>query len=638
MKRENFKRKLISYFIILGVILSSILLYSPDNNALSATGVPEIKILTPEADAVLDVSTVEITGRISDDLTAPDKLSVMVFELGDSQQPIDITGEGIFSSSKPLEDHADFSYSKDFSEGVHTLTFVVTDQDGVSNKAELSFTVQQAVTEETNKKNVTTDKEAINQAQSSSSEENPISESSIAELKSSLLDTQEIGNRPYMKAMYLIPKGSEQMYKPNGVYTDDEKVEFDKFRPAEDMTRVPVNYQILVEIRSAEELSAEKQNQPLITAFEEKGQEKFVEKEKLSNGTWSYVYLFTPDQLTSGTTYYVYLNPNFSSGPDKYIIPRFLKFTTSSSAYATYQFKDEDGNNLRGEDNQDYIHGPFSNVTNSCAYCHSTHKGTSPKLEGGKYGPNGNDLCMVCHDGTNGNSSPMVDTHENNKHTKDSSVSCSSCHNPHKPGTKENPNSFHSIPSLDSNGSDHKAYNKASTAKGNADDFSLCLSCHNGIKDESGKETSNIEKYYTDVTHMARSGHNFQATVDSGSKLNGQLPCAECHETHGSNNIKMLREELGNVQSDANKFTKISGDWDTASQRNFCLACHNNKTVLYGKTGKAIYDETGAALNTVNEQTKIGHKSKSENACSECHSNNDSFIEAAHAPKRVKNP
>ncbi|MDV2687519.1 hypothetical protein RYX56_24535, partial [Alkalihalophilus lindianensis] len=59
---------------------------------------------------------------------------------------------------------------------------------------------------------------------------------------------EEVGNRPYMEKMYFIPSGTEGQYQPGA------KDEPDSYLPAEDMTRVPLDYQILIDIRSTEPL------------------------------------------------------------------------------------------------------------------------------------------------------------------------------------------------------------------------------------------------------------------------------------------------------------------------------------------------------------------------------------------------
>ncbi len=582
MKRMNYKRKLISNIIIWSVFISSLLLYSPERYVFSAQGVPEITIDTPVQGSEIPVSKVEFTGKISEEMKTPDKLSLKVFEhQGNSEQPVDITNDGELKTI-PQEQHAVFTYAKDFTEGVHTLTFVVTDEEGVSNKIDRTFTVKLPDTAPKND-SIANVAAAENQTPSSA---------------------EEVGNRPYMEKMYFIPSGTEGQYQPGA------KDEPDSYLPAEDMTRVPLDYQILIDIRSTEPLII---TEPLMTFFGEiEGTVTKVATTQLTETNSSNVFLFKPKQLNPGTTYNVYLNPTIKDESNHLIIPRFLKFTTVSTAYDGYQFKDKDGNNLRELDNKDFIHGPFSNVTNACVYCHSTHNGKNPTLEGGKFGSKEDNFCMACHDGTYG-APKIADSYKNNNHNQNSSASCTSCHNPHSPGTKENPSSLKRISAKDSH---FQTYKKASTAEGKAEDYSLCFSCHNGVK------ASNIEQFYKNETLISQSGHNIKATTDSGSPLNGSLPCAECHETHGSNNLKMLRENIGNIQG--NEFITDEKDWTVSVERKFCMKCHDGKTLLYGVTGK------------FNDQL-LEHQDSSK-ACSECHgqgeTNKEKSLSAAHAPKK----
>jgi predicted CXXCH cytochrome family protein len=630
MKRKNYKRKLISYIVIWSVVLSSLLFSSPDNIMVSASDVPKIQILTPTEGVLFNALMVEVTGTTSDDLTTSDKLSIKVFEqLVASQQPTDITDVGKLTIT-PKDNFAEFSYSKDFTEGAHTLTFVVTDEDGVSTRVDRTFTVKldanvlaedTPATAETPAPAETGSENPITSTENNGSTEETTPKTAVGSTSTKVpVSTQQsidrAGTRPYMAKMYLIPKDATDKYEPG-------KDVPSSFLPVEDMTRVPLNSVILLDVRSTEPLT---KTQSLLTSFGDiKGDETLITTTLLTDNFKSYVYKFTPDQnLKPGTSYYVYLNPKFTSETGNVIIPRFLKFTTVSN-YENTEFQvdrvdDETSDN-------DNIHGPFSVVTSACSFCHSTHNGNDEFL--GK-GSNENDMCMACHDGTG---SPKIeDNAAHSKHYKDASVSCSSCHDPHNPGTKENPNSMHPKAGTDP----FYNYKKASTATGIESDYSLCFSCHTAGK------SKDIKKYYVDGTLKSQSGHNIQAQTDSGISLNGQLPCAECHETHGASNIKMLRPELGNIklegqkpesdQLDDNWFNKTTEVWDAEAQRKFCLSCHNGKTDLYGNQGKAIYDkETGDPINSEND----GHDRESNKTCAECHSDSNSFIDTAHAPKRI---
>ncbi|MEH7304001.1 cytochrome c3 family protein [Neobacillus drentensis] len=628
MKRKNCNRKLISYIVIWSVVLSSLLFSSPDNIVVSASAVPEVQIVTPDEGTMYTTPMVEVAGTISDDLTTPNKLSVQVFEQVDSSpQPIDVTSEGKLTLT-PKDKVVDFSYSKDFSEGDHTLTFVATDEEGISAKVDRSFTIMSEGTVETEETLEAADNGSqnpvviTNEDKGTTKETTPKmdgSTTSTKDIASIQLSADEAGTRPYMAKMYLIPKDSADQYDPG-------KDVPSSFLPVEDMTRVPLNYVILVDVRSTEPLA---KTQSLLTAFGDiKGDENLIATTVLQDNLKSYVYTFTPEQnFKPSTSYYVYLNPKFSSQTGKVIIPRFLKFTTISD-YVDTRFQVDRVDDVSMDN--DAIHGPFSVVTNACAFCHSTHNGTNEFLIKGEKGSNENDMCMACHDGTG---SPKIEENtSHSKHYTDSSVSCSSCHDPHNPGTKENPNSLHPKVGTDP----YYHYKKAGSATGDPSDNSLCFSCHT-----NGKKID-IEKYYTDGTYKSQSGHNIEVTTDSGLSLNGQFPCAECHETHGASNIKMLRPELGNIklegqkpendQLDDNWFNKTTDEWDADAQRKFCLSCHNGKTDLYSKQGKAIYDkETGDPINPEND----GHDRESTKTCSECHSDSKSFLDTAHAPKRI---
>lgn len=190
-----------------------------------------------------------------------------------------------------------------------------------------------------------------------------------------------------------------------------------------------------------------------------------------------------------------------------------------------------------------------------------------------------------------------------------------------------------------------------SNATGVPDDYALCFRCHDGTKkwtDSNDVEhpISNIRQYYdvetdeNDTTNSNLSRHRITA-IDGGKLVksdgiasnDGHIPCAVCHDTHGSDNSKILNKKLG--LEDRRSLTTITGEWDAGKERTFCITCHNGLTGISGVTGKAIFDET---TGITFDQTIIDHNRASTKACSECHSDNNSFVEAAHAPKLGKNP
>jgi hypothetical protein len=579
MKRANYRRRLLSYIVISCVFLSSFLLYSPADIVLSAEGDPYLQVLTPNETAMFDGATVEFTGSMSDDSTPPEQLSLKVYEkLDSSSEPIEITNDGQLTVSAEGQND-NWEFSMHFTEGNHTLSFVLTDEEGKSAEKTVTFTVNKEVVEEVKGSVV----------------EPPTNEPVISATETLSTTTEvENGPRPYIVDMKIIPQG----------VTDEAD-----YLPVEDMTQVPLDSKIMVVIKETGTLNY---TQPLFVSSS-KGEIK--SKEDLEgtipqrNKDGNYIITFTPSaQLDPSTTYYVYVNPTINNDLGQRIFPRFFKFTTTN----VYHIGD--------------IHGNYANNTNACAYCHSTHNGETPTLEGGEYGATEDNFCMVCHDGTNG--SPMPDkynsTNKHNQHVAEdakNSESCTSCHNPHVSWTAENPARLQSIQGSGASHFQTLTYKKAGTATGKAEDFTLCLNCHDGTK------ASNIKQYYEDEALLAESGHNI--TAADGSALNGQLACADCHETHGSNNMMLLREELGNVKAvDADKYKTTGTAWDAVNERQFCLKCHNNATEVYGKTG--TFKDKNAE-----DESISGHQSADIQSCSTCHGGAaKSSIEAAHGPKK----
>lgn len=285
-------------------------------------------------------------------------------------------------------------------------------------------------------------------------------------------------------------------------------------------------------------------------------------------------------------------------------------------------------------------HGNYLNNVNICNNCHSVHWAGSPKLVSGNPSQKPIDnYCNACHDGT---AAPLPGNWSaQNKHnylisldgTKGVSA-CTACHNPHLPWKEENPNFLqdyfyyaHNSPTNPflPNSSEEALcetchnvnirddarvlyeryqYRKWHTSTGVYDDYNLCLRCHDG------RNAVNIAVYYND----GASRHILSAK--DGSPLNGHIACADCHNTHGSNNLKLLKDRLGHNK--VQKFQTPAAQWDAATERAFCTGCHNNQTELYGNVAGFVYGISG-------------HEATSIEFCHKCHGGSPQA--AAHAPK-----
>lgn len=461
---------------------------------------------------------------------------------------------------------------------------------------------------------------------------------------------------------------------------------------SEDFTRVPLNAKIRITIVDQNPMTNFSSDPiKLILNSQEKNGDITIQPKGQIDGKYQYEITFAPkdsDPLVLNKTYLVYTNPLLADNAGNPVFARFFKFTTTS---------DTGWGDRTKADNPNNPHGNYSLKTNMCASCHSTHiKSHMPDAdqagsrEGGTYLLTFNDqllqkssesYCMACHDGTM-NNAPIIDKIDTTSHhTSDlkEAASCTSCHNPHLEWTESNQNLLKdhliythtpadvgkkqrsgealtngtlTIDSLDQpcdscHGSNeinrsvpadsYKAlsYKKAASALGK-EDYSLCLRCHNTAKKAIDPTLADIDQYYNDPA----SGHYFSLdggpVQPDGSPLNGPIPCADCHETHGSNNIKMLRATLGNVQT-ADQFTTSAPAWNAADERSFCLKCHNNdpKTAIYGQVG--IFKEQNNS-----QQPIAGHQPGDTQACYSCHgtgtTDSEKALSSAHAPKKLPAP
>lgn len=338
--------------------------------------------------------------------------------------------------------------------------------------------------------------------------------------------------------------------------------------------------------------------------------------------TQYYVLKFIPDTLlTPTTTYFANVNPALADAAGNFVYPRKWSFTTLNTG------------------DVDNPHGNYTDNVNTCINCHSPHTADERKISRPKNEQlqNIDNYCNACHDGT---VAPIpwnwLAPHNHDfKQCIDgtSGVSaCAGCHNPHLTWTPANPNMLQDyyyyqhndltnpyIP----NSSEEKLCEachpgeikqdprteyvryqdkKWPAAAGIPADYGLCLRCHGGAN------AVNIAVYYSGPSR------HIVSALD-GSPMNGYMACSDCHETHGSQNIKMLKSELGH-----NKIRQLPllTVWDTASERVFCTGCHNNSTELYGIT-------VGFDI------TIPGHEDSNTTPCYECHGG--SPIAAAHAPE-----
>jgi hypothetical protein len=466
-------------------------------------------------------------------------------------------------------------------------------------------------------------------------------------------------SRPYVSSLIILA------YLSKDETTKVENTKQVDLLKLDDMTRVSLNPTLTVELFDNDVIDNLNFTNPL-TVFSKKGS---VNGSLSINDKKQLVYNLS--NLSPSTTYYIIFNSSLTDDAGNSVYPVIKKFTTVSSTVYNAEWDKQP-------------HGFYTTNVNTCGNCHSTHVSDNDKLEKPKqdYVSKNSNLensyCMACHDGTtvaplpdyyNSENKPIVSKHDieaNPEHVAISG-SCTSCHNPHLTWTEQNPNLLKDhfvynhedrtdypngikIGEIDSriqlcescHGTGTVAkkdealaktsdtayrvlhYRKSTSAvgsiseNGKVQDYDLCFSCHNSQK-ETELGTVNILKYY----QQSNSKHILKAA--DGGQLNGAIPCAECHETHASTNLKMLKEKIGHEDQES-AFAFNQGTWDENSERDFCLKCHNGKTAIFGVTGKSL-----------NPLSSAGHTALGK--CSSCHGgSSQSFLEAAHAPKAASGP
>lgn len=374
------------------------------------------------------------------------------------------------------------------------------------------------------------------------------------------------------------------------------------------------------------------------------------------------VMTFTPNAvLVENTKYNVITNTSLKDKAGNFIYPRNWSFTTVQSE-AT-----------------ENPHGEYTDNVNACQTCHDTHaasesilKEPNSELEQKMIENGTTSYCMACHDGTVTSAPEHIgglSTHDLQLVSSDGIVtsdSCGSCHNPHLTWGEYNPNlqqdhftfdhteiagvepfdvdskedlceSCHYFNSLNKKMNErvqHKYYSytnwnsseaelNGQTTYGSQDDYQLCLRCHNASYKTDYQNIVDIETYYTDTT----SGHFItNDRVKDGSLLDGNIPCAECHNSHGSTNVNLIKTELGHNNRIA--FTQTTETWTASEERTFCLTCHNNSTELYSIT-------VSLKQTNVLGEVILGHSPDSTEPCASCHGGaSATFIEAVHGPSR----
>ncbi|MCM2356834.1 MAG: cytochrome C [Geobacteraceae bacterium] len=187
-----------------------------------------------------------------------------------------------------------------------------------------------------------------------------------------------------------------------------------------------------------------------------------------------------------------------------------------------------------------FVHGPVA--VGSCSTCHTMHQSEFPKLLLAK----GNEVCFNCH-------ADKADAFKNKKFVHAPvQESCVNCHSPHGGNFQYN---FKADGKRDlcftCHSDKEKEVKEATVPHKGLDTAKSCLACHD-------PHVSNYVKQLTmqpaelcmschDREYNGQNGRvaNMKAMLANNSIHHGpikQNDCSGCHNTHGSNNYRMLRE------------------------------------------------------------------------------------------------
>ena len=222
-----------------------------------------------------------------------------------------------------------------------------------------------------------------------------------------------------------------------------------------------------------------------------------------------------------------------------------------------------------------FLHGPAA--VGGCNACHNAHQTDFPKL----LIASGNDVCFACH-------GDKADDMKNNKFAhapvqKD----CTSCHNPHSGNFKYN---FIADGSSDLCLGCHtekkQEIAEATVKHGGLETKKKCLACHSPHYSNFAKmltmKPSDLclschDREYTNKTGKITDMKKFLAKNTDWHGPIKENDCSSCHNTHGSKNFRILRENFPPIFYDA---------YNTEDYK-LCFMCHE-KTLAQDESTKTL--------------------------------------------------
>lgn len=251
----------------------------------------------------------------------------------------------------------------------------------------------------------------------------------------------------------------------------------------------------------------------------------------------------------------------------------------------------------------------------------------------------GEQTCLTCHEDKTKGYHGSKHSRTGNPRTPAAKNGCESCHGPgqaHVEGggdkTKiKNPNTMTPREVVDTCTTCHNRSEHNEWAGGKHDARGVsCLTCHGvhdykaekaQLKKESVTETC-AQCHKTQVSKLHRTAHM--------PVREGKMECSTCHNPHGSQNVKMLREGSTINEACASCHAEKRGPflWEHAAGRENCVSCHdphgsNNERMLVAKVPMLCQRCHTHSRHpaTIYDQTQVNNRNNrvTGRACVQCH-------------------
>jgi len=255
----------------------------------------------------------------------------------------------------------------------------------------------------------------------------------------------------------------------------------------------------------------------------------------------------------------------------------------------------------------------------------------------------GEETCLTCHENEKKGYHGTAHSRTGNPRTPAANKGCESCHGPGQAhvdsgGDKaaiRNPKTLTPKEASDVCLSCHNRSGHTDWSGGKHDSRNMsCLTCHSVHEAKpdtkqlktSGVTETCVQCHATEVNKIHKSSH-----MPVGELNGNKMECTTCHNPHGSQNVKMLKEGNSINEACASCHAEKRGPflWDHQVTRESCTTCHdahgsNNERMLVAKQPMLCQRCHVASRHpaTIYDQTQVNTRSNRVmgRSCTQCHS------------------